>query len=493
MPLVSLRLTTYVLSMGRCCMRSPKPCWPRAHPSILVFLGWRGVSKDEYRALCAYPITTDGRACDGVGSFSLVRTTTIADDARMQTTMVWRPRGLPDLNFDILLQVISILTIRDVAHLTRTCHALRQALSAELPREGVTLEGRYLTSFFEFANVKHGRDRLSYFQEFGLPGSTYDTSMSSGDQAMSLKDVKRALTTILLAASNLRSLSILDLDAFSFQPRELKTILGSLARLQELEMSGIQTKYGGVLVDVLPRLSTLDLDFLEECNASAFLKCHPTDNLQEVVLHNATFKDTSTSFPAVHTLRTCPTAFPSDIDALTRIFPNVKDVFLEFSRDCGSLDAEYQHLKGLRGHLRYFGMGWTDPAHASVQEVRARLLTRLQRKADAWPHIQSLRAVGMGCGNLVWLGLTCEVPRLEVSSWRMKTTQLVSVLNEMRVHCLVLHPGTHHGLSDNQPATGWDLLLALRSAPTVTQLAVVLCRASLYYFSAPAWMVRRLS
>ena len=75
----------------------------------------------------------------------------------------------------------------------------------------------------------------------------------------------------------------------------------------------------------------------------------------------------------------------------------------------------------------------------------------------------------------------------------MKTTQLVSVLNEMRVHCLVLHPGTHHGLSDNQPATGWDLLLALRSAPTVTQLAVVLCRASLYYFSAPAWMVRRLS
>ncbi len=307
---------------------------------------------------------------------------------------------------------------------------------------------------------------------------------------MSLKDVKRALSTILLAASNLGSLSILDLDAFSFPPRELKTILDSLPHLRELEMSGIQKKYEGILVDVLPHLRTLSLDFLQDSDASAFLKSHQSDSLQEMVLYNALFKDTSMSFPAVHTLRACPAKFPSDIDALTHIFPNIKDVVFDF-HDRGSLDTKYR--KGLHGHLRYFGMGWADPTDTSVQEVRGRLLTRPQKKADAWPHVQSLRAVGMGIGNLVWLGMTCEVQRLEVASWRMKATQLACVLNELRVRCLVLYPGMNHVRSNNQPVNGWGLLLALRSAPTVTRLAVVLCRASLCCFSRAAWLVRRFA
>ncbi|KAI1794955.1 hypothetical protein LXA43DRAFT_883084 [Ganoderma leucocontextum] len=409
----------------------------------------------------------------------------------MQTTTVWRPRGLPDLNFDILLQIISLLTPHDVAHLTRTCHALRRALSAELPRNGVTLEGRHLTSFLAFTNVKHGKDRLSYFQELVVPGTTYDTSMSSGDQAMSLKDVKRALSIILPAASNLESLSILDLDAFSFPPRELKAILDSLPRLRELEMSGIQKKYQGILVDVLPHLRTLGLDFLEESDASAFLKAHQSDGLQEVTLYNAVFKDTSMSFPAVHTLRACPANLPSDIDAFVRVFPNVKDVIFDFPRDYGSLDTEY--LKGLRRHVRYCGIEWADPSHAPVQEVRGRLLTRPQRKADAWPHVQNFRAVGLGLGKLVWLGLTCEVPRLEVCSGQMKTTQLACMLNELRVRCLVLHPGTSHAPLYSRPTNGWGLLLALKSAPAVTRLAVILCQPAMRYLSDAAWLVRRIA
>ncbi|KAM5539461.1 hypothetical protein V8D89_006913 [Ganoderma adspersum] len=405
----------------------------------------------------------------------------------MQTTKIWRLRSLPDLNFDILLQIISLLTPRDIAHLTRTCHALRRALSAELPREGVTLEGRHLTSFLEFSNVKHGRDRLTYFQELVLPGSTYGTSMSSGDQALSLKDVKRALSTILPVASNLKSLTVLDMEAFSFSYKELKTILDSLPHLRELEMSGIQKKHQGVLADVLPRLRTLDLDFLEESDASAFLKSRKIDSLQDVVLNNAVFKDTTITFPTVHTLRACPANFPRDIDALTRVFPNVRDVVFDFPRDYGSLDPEY--LKGMggqtRGHMRYFGIEWSDPTTTAVQAVRARLLTRPKK---TWPHIQSLRAAGTGCGMLLWVGLTCEVPRVEVCSWRMKTSQLACVLNELRARCLVLHRGTHHGFSTSTPEGGWGLLLALRHAPTVTRLAVVLCRPSLRYFSNANWL-----
>ena len=406
----------------------------------------------------------------------------------MQTTNIWKLRSLPDLNFDILLQIISLLTPRDIAHLTRTCHALRRALVAELPREGVTLQGRHLTSFLEFSNVKHGRDRLSYLQELVLPGSTYGTSMSSGDQALSLKDVKRALSTILSAASNLESLTILDMEAFSFSYKEIKTILDSLPQLRELEMSGVQKKHQGILADVLLRLRTLDLDFLEESDASAFLKSRQRDGLQEVVLNNAVFKDTTITFPSVHTLRACPTNFPRDVDALTRIFPNVKDVVFDFPRGYGSLDPEYR--KGMGGQMHgYFGIEWSDPAAVAVQAVRARLLARSQKTADAWPHIQSLRAAGTGCGKLLWVGLTCEVPRVEVCSWRMKTSQLACVLNEVRARCLVLHSGTHHGFTTNTPEGGWGLLLALRHTPNVTRLAVVLCRPSLRYFSNPDWLV----
>lgn len=425
----------------------------------------------------------------------LLLATTIAYATGMQTTNIWKLRSLPDLNFDILLQIISLLTPRDIAYLTRTCHALRQALAAELPRAGVTLQGQHLTSFLEFSNVKHGRDRLSYFQELVLPGSTYGTSMSSGDQALSLKDVKRTLSTVLLAANNLESLTILDMEAFSFSYKEVKTILDSLPHLRELEMSGVQKKYQGVLTDVLPRLRTLDLDFLEESDASAFLKSRKSDSLQEVVLNNAVFKDTTITFPTVHTLRACPTNFPRDIDALTRIFPNVKDVVFDFPRNYGSLDPEY--LKGIggqtRGHMRYYGIEWSDPTTAAVQAVRARLLTRPQRTPDTWPHIQSVRAAGAACGKLLWAGLTCEVPRVEVSSWRMKTSQLACVLNELRTRCLVLYPSMHHGFSNSTPEGGWGLLLALRHAPNVTRLTVVLCRPSLRYFSNANWLVSRIS
>ncbi|KAI1794958.1 hypothetical protein LXA43DRAFT_95821 [Ganoderma leucocontextum] len=402
----------------------------------------------------------------------------------MQATTVWRPRGLPDLNFDILLQIISLLTPRDVAHLTRTCHALRRALSAELPRGGVTLEGRHLTSFLAFTNVKHGKDRLSYFQELVLPGSTYET-MSSGDQTMSLKDVKRALSTILLAASNLESLSILDLDTFSFPPQELKTILDLLPRLRELEMSGIQKKYQGVLVDVLPRLRTLGLDFLEESHPNVFLKAHQI-NLQEVTLYNATLKGVSLSLPSVQTLRACPANFPSDIDALTRIFPNVKDLTIDFPRNVARLDPEYR--KDVRRyHVGVASLAWTDPY---VKSWRDRLLGRPQRKADAWPHIQSLRAAGVGMEKIGWLGLTCQVPRMEVCSWHMAQTQLAGMLRELRPSCLVFHPGTFHGHWVNR-SYGWGLLFALQVASSVTRLAIVLCKETMGFVSRDVrWLVR---
>ncbi|KAI1781609.1 hypothetical protein LXA43DRAFT_670004, partial [Ganoderma leucocontextum] len=293
----------------------------------------------------------------------------------MQTAMIGGLRSLPDLNFDILLQILSLLTRPEVACLTRTCSALRVALSAELPRGDVTLEGRHLTSFLMFADVKSGKDRLSCFHKLVLPGSTYDTTeMSSGEQAMSMKDVKQALSGILkLAAHTLESLSILDLDEFSFRPLELKKMLDSLPHLRELEMSGIDKKYQNVLVDVLPHLRTLTLAFLEdETNASPFFKGVPQSDLQAVTLHNGTFKDVTMSFPTVHTLRACPAKFPSDVDAYARIFPNVRDVTLDFPREYGRVDPEF------RKHMQTFhpAIEWPNP---HVQEWRNRLLSRPQR------------------------------------------------------------------------------------------------------------------
>ena len=147
------------------------------------------------------------------------------------------PLGFPDLNFDILFYIISRLARRDVACLSCTCHALRRALSPELPRGGVTLEARHLTSFVLFADVKHGEDRLRYLHTLVLPGSTYQ-SISSSKQ-----DIEGALSTVLLAAPNLGSLSILDLKVLSFRPETLKKVFQSLSRLRELEITVIQKKY----------------------------------------------------------------------------------------------------------------------------------------------------------------------------------------------------------------------------------------------------------
>ncbi len=400
--------------------------------------------------------------------------------------MMGRFRSLPDLNFDILLQIMSLLTTQDVACLTRTCRVLRVALSSELPRGEVTLEGRHLTSFLTFANVKDGNDRLSYLHKLVLPGSTYDESLSSGEQAMSMKDVNRAVSGILkLTTSNLESLSILDLDAFSFRPVELKKMLDSLLRLRELEMSGIDQKYKNALVDTLPHLRKLTLAFLEdETDASPFLKA-PRSDLQAVTLYNGTLKDATMSFPTVHTLRACPAKLPSDVDAYTRIFPNVRDVALDFPRDYVRMDAEFR--KSMRSYQP--GMAWSDP---HVQEWRARLLSRPQMAADAWPHLQSLRTTGYGGWNLGWAGLTRQVARVEMSCWQWQWMhqQLAGVLNELRPRCVVFHP-----TSFDWPYTSrmfrWPQLVALQDAPFVTRLALVFCWAvGRGFVSKQVWPVR---
>ena len=331
---------------------------------------------------------------------------------------------------------------------------------------------------------------MSYFQELILPGSTYETT-SSGDQAMSLKDVKRALSAILLAANNLESLTILDLNTFSFPPKELKVLLDSLPRLQELEMSGIQKKYEGILVNVLPRLHTLGLDFLEESDPTMFFKTHKCE-LRKVTLYGAVLKDVPLSFPSVQTLRACPTSFPSDADAPTRIFPNIKDLTLDFLRNCGRLDPQFR--KDLpRYHLGIASQAWTDGYAAGGW--RDRLLARPQRKADAWPHLQSLRAAGVEMERMGWLGLTCQVPRFEVCSWHanMEYTQLLGMLKELRPSCLVFHPGAVHMRWGNK-LHGWIVLFALQFAPYVTRLTVVLCeRAMAVILENTEWLVRRLA
>ncbi|KAI1789422.1 hypothetical protein LXA43DRAFT_579251 [Ganoderma leucocontextum] len=325
----------------------------------------------------------------------------------MQTTTISRkPRGLPDLNFDISFQIISLLTRRDVASLSRTCRTLRNALSPELARGGVTLEARHLTSFLLFADMKHGQDRLRYLRKVVLPGSTYQ-SIARGEQAMSINDARRALSTVLLAARNLESLAIPDLNVISFRPASLKKVLNSLPRLRELEMSAVPKKYEGVLENALPRLRTLVLEFLDGCNASAFLERAyeaPRSELQEVALYGATFKkEAFMSFPAVHTLRACPAKFPSDVDALTRMFPNVEDLTLDSLHDYrGGVDSEYW-----TDVLWHADKPWGDPV---AKTCRRRLLSRPQKKIDAWPHIQSLRVTGPGIRRIPWAGLTCRVP-----------------------------------------------------------------------------------
>ncbi len=403
------------------------------------------------------------------------------------TMPIGRLRSLPDLNFDILLQIMSLLTRQDVACLTRTCRALRIALSAELPREDVTLEGRHLASFLMFASVKDGRGRLSYFNKLILPGSTYDESLSSGEQAMSMKDVKRALSDILnLVAHSLESLSILDLDAFSFRPLELKKMFGSLPHLRELEMSGIDKKYQDALaVDALTQLRTLTLAFLEdETDASPFLKA-PHSDLQAVTLYNGTFGDASASLPTVHTLRACPAKLPGDVDAYTHIFPNVRHVILDFPRDHVRMDVEFQ--KRMRSCHPY--IEWPSP-YVQSWPGRADFLRRRQKKADAWPHLQSLRAVGHGAVKLSWAGLTCQVARVEVSCSQLLNQQLANVLNELHPRCVCFHPSSFHGPWMDR-SFEWGQLLALQDAPFVTGLAIVLCRETMGYVCQAVWLVRR--
>ena len=405
---------------------------------------------------------------------------------RIKTTtpMIGKLRSLPDLNFDILLQIISLLTRQDVACITRTCHTLRIALSAELPREGVTLEGRHLTSFLQFVSVKDGRDRLSYFNRLVLPGLTYDAALSSGEQGISMRDVKQGLLGILkLAARNLESLSILDLDAFSFRPLELKKVLDSLPNLRELEISGVDKKNQNPLAGTLRHLRTLTLSFLEdETNASPFFKV-PQSSLEELTLRNGTFKDTSISLPTVHTLRACPMMFPSDVDAYTRIFPNVRDVILDFPRDYARMDPEFRK----RIPSCHPAIEWPSPHN---EPWRAAFLHRAQKKADAWPHIQSLRAVGHGAGKLSWAGLTCQVPRVEVCSLRFLNDPLEGALSELRPRCVVFHPGSFHGPWKDQP-WGWGQLRGFQAAPFATRLVVVVCQSIRDYVHQEVWLVRR--
>ncbi|PIL28251.1 hypothetical protein GSI_09663 [Ganoderma sinense ZZ0214-1] len=408
---------------------------------------------------------------------------------KVQTTNMGRFRSLPDLNFDILLQIISLLTRADVSSLTRTCRALRAALSAELAREVVTLEGPQLTSFLAFASVKDERDRLFYFRTLVLPGSTYDGSLSSGEQAISMRDVKQAILGIFkLASTNLESLSVLDVDAFSFRPMELKKLLSSLPNLRELELSGLDKKHQTALADTLPHLRTLTLSFLEhETNALPFLKC-PHTALQELTLRNGTFnlKDDSQtlSLPTVHTLRAAPATLPSDVDAYTLVFPNVQHLTLDFPRDYCRMDAEFCK----RMPRCHPDIEWPSP-HTGDQTSgwRAAFLQRPSKKADAWPHLETLRAAGYGAGRLSWAGLTCRVPRLEVCSSRLLNAQLGEVLGELRPRCVVFHPRSFDGPWKGQPC-GWGLLLALQGAPFVTRLVVVVCGRVREYVSQGVWL-----
>ena len=396
------------------------------------------------------------------------------------------PLGFPDLNFDILFYIISRLARRDVACLSCTCQALRRALSPELPRGGVTLEARHLTSFVLFADVKHGEDRLRYLHTLVLPGSTYQ-SMSSSKQ-----DIEGALSTVLLATPNLGSLSILDLKVLSFRPETLKKVFQSLSRLRELEITVIQKKYEGegVLEDVLPRLRRLSLTFDEPgIDANAFLRLPPEapqNKLREVTLDYGMFDPPSSSFPAVRTLRVSPFTLPSDIDALTDLFPNVEDVTLDFRTNYCLLDSDYSR----RAQSLYLpDTPWTDPA---AKTCRDHLLNRPERKADAWPHIQSLRITGLSINDVAWVGLACQVPRLEVCCRLLNVQPLAGILRELRTSCAVFHPGVFHAPGKTRSG-GWGMLRALETAPCVTRLAIILCQGwKNCVWHALQWSVRRV-
>ncbi|PIL28226.1 hypothetical protein GSI_09638 [Ganoderma sinense ZZ0214-1] len=365
-----------------------------------------------------------------------------------------RFRSLPDLNFDILLQIMSLSTAQDVESLTRTCRGLRVALAAELPRGEVTLEGRCLASFLAFASVKDGRDRLTYLHKLVLPGSTYGESMSNaGKHAMSIKDVKGALPDLFkLASHSIQSLTILDLDVFSFRPPELKAMLDSLPRLRELEMSRVEKRYQNTLTDTLPHLHALTLGFCSnDTDTDPFLRApHRAPNLQTLTLYNGILpvtEDAALSFPAVHTLRVCPRQLPCDVDACMRLFPNVRHATLDFPEGYGALAPAFRKDMRPGRPLR----AWSNPS--AVQARRARFLARVQeaRGTGAWPHLQSVRAAGYDAWNIDRAGLVPQkgLARLEVAcgqwTWQGETRgqrMFVSVLNELRPRCVVFHPST---------------------------------------------------
>ncbi len=101
---------------------------------------------------------------------------------------------------------------------------------------------------------------------------------------------------------------------------------------------------------------------------------------------------------------------------------------------------------------------------------------------------------GDGVEKLGWLGLPCQVPRLEVCSWGLEPCLFAGMLMEMRPRCLVFHPGAVDNPCVSLGSTaGWILLSALPFAPSVTQLTIILCKESMGQVSRSTWwLVRRL-
>ena len=104
--------------------------------------------------------------------------------------MIKKSCNLPDVNFNILLQIMPLLTYQDMGYLTHTCHMLRLTLSAELPQRDIALEEQHPTPFRAFASVNNRGDRPSFLHGLILPGSTYNMPLSSERQAMSTKEIK---------------------------------------------------------------------------------------------------------------------------------------------------------------------------------------------------------------------------------------------------------------------------------------------------------------
>ncbi|KAI0691007.1 hypothetical protein C8T65DRAFT_834268 [Cerioporus squamosus] len=350
------------------------------------------------------------------------------------------PRNLNGLNFDTLLQIIAFIGRGDVASLTRTDKALRNALSSALLEGHVTVGWHHQESFRMFMEAKS--TRTSSLRRLGLQFLTDESTLTREsviESPHTQEELIRAMLEMLGRCSNLVTLSLTDIAAFGVSPETLRNTFGCLPQLEELRLDQVTQMYQDVLVGVLPNLRFLQLSFTsdslldpktdrETSDPLPFIRGHPS-TLEKLTLREVCLTPSSQSFPNVRVLELSHVFVPDGIRTLVRLFPGIKE--LATRRFYLSNDAEDQLLL------------LTDPGSPDVQElVRSAQDEHMALPVHerTWPHLR--RVTTGNASELYYLGVLCPtgVDHVALSDAKLSVDMMRAVLENLRPKSISCRP-----------------------------------------------------